>query len=162
LDDVTAEILTRDPATARLFVATVEEGASARLTANWIVNELPRETGDAPLDQLAFDAPHFAAFLRLVENDAINSSAAREVLAHLIRDGGDPAAIVDARGLRQLNDVAALEPLIAEVVAAHPDKADAYRGGRTGLLGFFVGQVMARSGGRANPQLVQQLLQKAL
>ncbi len=162
IEDVTAEILTRNPAAERLFTATVEEGASARLAANWIVNELAREVGDATLDQLTFDAPQFAAFLKLVENDEVSSSAAREVLAVLARDGGDPADILDARGLRQLNDPVALESVIDEVVRANPDKVEAFRGGRTGLLGFFVGQVMNRSGGRANPQLVQELLRQRL
>ena len=162
IDEVTAEIITRTPATERLFTATVQEGANARLAANWIVNELPRETGDTPLDQVAFDAPQFAAFLKLIENNEVNSSAAREVLAVLVREGGDPAAIIDARGLRQISDTAELERIIDEVIAANPDKAEAWRGGRTGLLGFFVGQVMRRTGGRANPQLVQSLLEQQL
>src|SRR5690606_17118329 len=130
--------------------------------ANWIVNELAREAGEAPLDQLGFDAPQFAAFLKMVENDEISSSAAREVLTILTRDGGDPAAIVDARGLRQISDTDQLEAIIHEVVAANPDKAEAYRSGRTGLIGFFVGQVMTRSGGRANPQVVRELLERVL
>ncbi|MHB1168602.1 MAG: glutamine--tRNA ligase/YqeY domain fusion protein, partial [Longimicrobiales bacterium] len=162
IDEVTAEILTRSPDRERLYTATVQEGASARLAANWIVNELPREAGEAPLDELAFDAPQFAAFLKLVENDEINSSAARDVLAVLVAEGGDPDAIIDARGLRQISDSAELESIIADVVEANPDKAEAYRGGRTGLLGFFVGQVMGRSGGRANPQMVRSLLEERL
>jgi glutaminyl-tRNA synthetase len=162
LDDVTAEILTREPATERLFMATVEEGASARLTANWIVNELAREVGDTPADTLAFDAPQFAALLRMIENEEINSSAARDVFATLVREGGDPAAIVDARGLRQVSDVGALERIVDDVIAANPDKLAAYRNGRTGLLGFFVGQVMSRSGGKANPQVVQSILAEKL
>src|SRR5690606_16869441 len=133
-----------------------------RLAANWIVNELPREVGETPLDQLAFDAPQFAAFLKLVENDQINSSAARDVLAVLVAEGGDPDAIIDARGLRQISDSAELERIIADVVEANPDKVEAYRGGKTGLLGFFVGQVMGRSGGRANPQMVRSLLEERL
>ena len=158
IDEVTAEIVTRSPASERLFTTTVQEGANPRLVANWMVNELPREIGETPLDQVAFDAPQFAAFLKLVENDDINSSAAREVLGVLVREGGDPAAIIDARGLRQISDTAELERIIDDVITANPDKAEAWRGGKTGLLGFFVGQVMNRSGGRANPQLVRELL----
>ena len=162
LDDVTAEILTRDPATERLFTATVEEGASARLAANWIVNELAREVGDAPPEDVALDAPQLAALLRLVENGAVGHAGAREVLAVLVREGGDPAAIIDARGLRQLSDTAAIDAIVADVIAANAPKVEAYRGGRTGLLGFFVGQVMARTGGRANPQVVGELLKQRL
>ncbi len=159
---MTAEIVTRSAASERLFTATVQEGANPRLVANWMVNELPREAGDTPLDQLAFDAPQFAAFLKLVENGEINSSAARDVLGVLVREGGDPTAIIDARGLRQISDTAELERIIDDVIAQNPDKAEAWRGGRIGLLGFFVGQVMRRSGGRANPQLVQSLLEQQL
>ncbi|MCV4776901.1 hypothetical protein OFM21_29435, partial [Escherichia coli] len=64
--------------------------------------------------------------------------------------------------LRQVSDVAAIEPVLERVLAAHPDKVEAYRGGKTGLLGFFVGQVMRETGGRANPQTVQELVTRKL
>ena len=76
--------------------------------------------------------------------------------------GGDPATIVAQQGLQQINDPAQLTPVIARVIAANAAKAEQYRSGKTGLLGFFVGQVMRESGGKANPQLLQDLVRAAL
>jgi Asp-tRNA(Asn)/Glu-tRNA(Gln) amidotransferase B subunit len=80
----------------------------------------------------------------------------------MVERGGDPRSIVEARGLAQISDAGAITPIVEEIVRANPDKADAYRGGRTGLLGFFVGQVMSRTGGRANPELVRNLVEQQL
>ena len=90
------------------------------------------------------------------------SPAGKQVLQILAADGGDPAAIVAERGLGSISDPAALDALIREVLALHPDRVEAYRGGRTGLIGFFVGQVVQRSGGRADPQQVRAALERSL
>jgi Asp-tRNA(Asn)/Glu-tRNA(Gln) amidotransferase B subunit len=98
----------------------------------------------------------------LAEDGTLSSSGARDVLAVLAREGGDPAAIVERLGLRQVSGEAELEPVVTEVLAANPGKVEDYRSGRTGLMGFFVGQVMRRTGGRANPEVTKQLLERAL
>jgi glutaminyl-tRNA synthetase len=158
IGEVDAEILTRDAETAHLFESAVGAGASARPAANWIVNELPRASAGRPVGDLALDGRSLAQLIALVEGGTISSSAAREVLAELAAEGGTAAAIVERRGLRQVSDAAALDPIVEAVIAANPDKAVAYRSGRTGLLGFFVGQVMQRTGGSANPEAVKSLL----
>ena len=78
------------------------------------------------------------------------------------RSGRDPGEIVRERGLEQVTDRAAIEPIVDALLAAHPDKVEAYRGGKTGLLGFFVGQIMRETRGTASPELVQELVREKL
>jgi glutaminyl-tRNA synthetase len=157
-----ANVLAVDEALGKLFDAAVTAGGPARAVANWLVNELPRELNGGDAWQLPFDGRALARLVSLVEDGTLSSTGGREVLGILVRDGGDPDDIVERNGLRQVSDESALEPIVAEVLAAHPDRVEAYRGGRTGLLGFFVGQVMSRSGGRANPERVKEILEGRL
>ncbi len=92
----------------------------------------------------------------------ISGTVAKELLGELLRDGGDPQALVEARGLEQITSPERLEPIIREVMGANGGQVEAYRGGRTNLFGFFVGQVMKATGGKADAQLVKQMLQERL
>ncbi len=160
-----ADVLARDPAGARLFedaVAALPGQSAARPVANWIIHELPREAGERSADALPFGGRELAALVSLTMQDTLSSSAAREVLAVLVREGGDPADIVDRLGLRQVSGAAELEPVVRDVLAANPAKVDDYRGGRTGLLGFFIGQVMRATGGRANPEVARELIERSI
>jgi glutaminyl-tRNA synthetase len=159
----TADILTRDTTVARFFddAAAALDGQPLTL-ANWIVHELAREARGRSLADLPFDARALAALVSLVDNGTLSSSAAREVLSELAEHGGDPVAIVERKGLRQVSDADALARAVQEVLAQHPAKVRDYRSGKTGLFGFFVGQVMRATGGRANPEVVQGLLRQSL
>lgn len=84
------------------------------------------------------------------------------MLAQAQESGADPVEIVEAKGLRQVSEAGALEPILDRLIAENPDKVVAYRSGKTGLMGFFVGQVMRETQGQANPQLVQELVAKKL
>jgi glutaminyl-tRNA synthetase len=157
-----AEILTREASTADLFDATVRHGAPPAASATWIVHELPaalRASGRT-LDDVASE--QIASLITLVEDGTVSGSGGRSVLGEMVASGDAPAAIVDRRGLRQLSDDDALRGTVDDVLAANPDKVQAYRGGKTGLLGFFMGQVMSRTGGRANPEVARRLLGEAL
>ena len=128
--------------------------------AKWIVNEIPRELrGQA---DLPFTGASLGQLVALMENGELSSSAAREVFAEMAERGGDPVAIVERRGLRQLSDDSALDPIVAQVLANDPDKVSAYRAGKTGLLGYFVGQVMRRTQGKADPERTNALLRERL
>jgi glutaminyl-tRNA synthetase len=157
-----AELLTRDAAQADLFEDAVGAGASAKAAANWTVQELPRVAGGRAPDALGFGGRELGELAVLVENGTISTAAAREVLAEMADGGGPPAEIVERRGLRQISDEAALAPEVDAVLAELAAKAEEYRGGKTGLMGLFVGQVMRRTGGRANPELVRRLLEARL
>jgi len=148
----------------RLFDEGVAAGAAARPLANWIANELQRELEAAGVDaaNAPFGGAELAELLALVDDGTLSATAGKTVLAELVRAGGSPRVIVAARGLAQVSDAAALGDAVSRVVAREEANAAAYRGGRTGLLGWFVGQVMKETGGRANPQLVQQLVRERL
>jgi glutaminyl-tRNA synthetase len=165
IDPVQADILTRDATTANLFDAAFDARADEHGTelspasiANWIVNELPRVQRDRSLDDLALTGAHLAAVIRMIERNEISSTVARDVLADVAENGGDPVAIVERGNLRQVDDAASLDPVITAVLREYDDRVQQYRAGRSGLLGFFVGQVMSRTQGRANPQKVAELL----
>jgi glutaminyl-tRNA synthetase len=158
LGEEEADILTRDEEMATLFEAAIAAHPNARGIANWIVNELPRERGDRALSELPFGGQEVAALVTLVDDGTLSGTSAREVLAEMAASGGDPRAIVERRGLRQINDEPALARVIDELLASNPEKVQQYRDGRTGLLGFFIGQAMGRTGGRANPELLKRLL----
>jgi glutaminyl-tRNA synthetase len=162
VDPEDAELLTRERATADFFEAALGGGGSPQRVASWVVNELPREIGDRPLANLSFGGQAFGELVALLEDGTLSSSTAREVLAEMVGSGASPAEVVDRKGLRQISDAAALEPIIDRILEAHPDKAEAYRGGREALLGFFMGQVMRETGGKANPELAKAELRRRL
>ncbi|MCB0060825.1 MAG: glutamine--tRNA ligase, partial [Caldilineaceae bacterium] len=130
--------------------------------ANWVLNEVLRELKEGSLESLPFDATALAKLVALVDNNTISTAAAKDVFAQMMSSGGDPATIVEKKGLQQISDAGQLMPLIEKVIAANAAKAAEYRSGKSGLLGFFIGQVMRETKGKANPQLVQELVQQQL
>ena len=162
LDEVEADVLSRDPVVARFFETAVTNGADAHSVARWLVNEVPGRLEGRSLDEVPFTPTQFAALVALVDAGTISNSAGKEVLAEMAQQGGAPQEIVERRGLLQISDAGQLTPVVSAIVQANADKAKAYRAGKTGLLGFFVGQVMARTGGRANPELARTLIEAAL
>ncbi len=127
--------------------------------AGWVVTEVARE---AKAGGLRFGPQAIGGLVALIDAGTITPAIAKQVFAELVASGGDPAAIVEARGLAPITDEGRLQALIDGVLAAHPDKVDAYKGGRHGLLGFFVGQVMQTTSGRADAQKVKGLLTASL
>jgi glutaminyl-tRNA synthetase len=156
-----ADVLTRDAAVSALFDQALQATTNAVAVANWIVNEIPRDVRERA-DALRVTGRDVGLLVAMLEANELSSSGAREVLAELLDQGGDPREIVERRGLRQVSDEAALSALVDDALSSNAAKVEAYRGGRTGLLGFFVGQVMTRSGGRANPEVVKRLLEDRL
>jgi aspartyl-tRNA(Asn)/glutamyl-tRNA(Gln) amidotransferase subunit B len=166
LNPYNASVLTADVVTARWFEALLEklgEQHAAR-ASNWLtsdlfgaLNRLGRGIEDSPV------TPSQAAeLLSLTADGTLSGTLAKQVFEIMLETGQDPGAIVEQRGLRQTSDTGAIEAAIAEVLAANPDKAAEYRGGKDKLFGFFVGQVMKAMAGKANPQVVNELLRKAL
>jgi len=107
-------------------------------------------------------SPRLAELLALVANGTISGKIAKEVYSALRDEDRSPAEIVEERGLSQMTDTGAIEAVVLEVIAANPNQAEAYRGGKTKMIGYFVGQVMKLTGGRANPQAVNELLKHHL
>ena len=157
-----AEILSGDLDLAAFFEAAVAAGAPAAATATWVVNELMGQLEDRALDSLPFGGKEAGGLVALLADGTLSSAGAKEVLAELLEHGGDPARIVERRGLEQVSDAGALDPIVERVIADNPDPVARYRAGKVGLLGFLVGQVMKASGGAANPATVQELLRRKL
>jgi glutaminyl-tRNA synthetase len=140
----------------------VAAGASAKGAANWAMQELSRAAGDRPIGDLPFSGRELGELVALVENGTLSSAGGREVLAVMAEEGGRPAALVERLGLQQVSDPAAIAPAVERVISTNAAKAEEYRAGKTGLLGFFIGQVMRETGGTANPELVRELVTERL
>ena len=100
--------------------------------------------------------------VKLLAEDAISSKQAKEVFAAVLDEDKDPAAVIDERGMKQVSDTGAIEAVVDGVLASFPDKVEQYKGGKTGLLGFFVGQCMKEMKGQGNPKVINELLAKKL
>jgi aspartyl-tRNA(Asn)/glutamyl-tRNA(Gln) amidotransferase subunit B len=165
-----ADMLVADRDTADYFEAVAKGGdkdgdkaRDAKLAANWVINELGgrlnREGKDIAAAPIA--APQLGAILDLIGDGTISGKIAKDVFEIVWNEGGDPRSIVAQRGLQQVTDVGALEKLVDDIVAGNPDKvADAKTNPKA--IGWFVGQVMKASGGKANPQAVNALLKKRI
>ncbi|WP_034385833.1 glutamine--tRNA ligase/YqeY domain fusion protein [Deinococcus sp. YIM 77859] len=153
-----ARTLVRDVGLGAFF-AQANAGEHAAQVAAWVVNDLAPglRSGESRLS--AADLPPLAA---LLAEGQISTRIAKDVLLRAAETGEAPAAIVEREGLRVVTDAEAIERAVQEVLRAHPDKVAAYRGGKTGLLGFFTGQVLRATGGKADPNIVGQKLAEAL
>jgi aspartyl-tRNA(Asn)/glutamyl-tRNA(Gln) amidotransferase subunit B len=100
--------------------------------------------------------------IQLIEGGTISGKIAKEILPELLEQGGSAKAIVEARGLGMISDPAAIAAIVEALLAAHPDEVAAFRGGKTKLQGFFVGQLMKQTGGKADPKLANQILNQKL
>jgi glutaminyl-tRNA synthetase len=156
-----ADLLSGTPAVVAFFRAALESSGSAAASARWIINELPRVAGDRDHDALPFDGFQLGALVRMVEEGKLTGPAAKDVLAEMARTGGDPATIAASRAAAPV-DAGALASLVDEVIAKHADKVAQYKAGKTGLLGFFVGQVVKASKGAADPATASKLISDRL
>ena len=164
LPEYDARILTASKDTADFFEKTVALGGSPKQVSNYVMVELARLLKDAKLEPVENPVrpEQLAAVLRLVENGTINSSVGKQVFEEVFTKGGDPEQIVKDKGLEQIDDSAAIEAVVKELVAANPKPAEDYRSGNKKALTFFVGRVMKAMKGKANPQTVNELVRKEL
>ena len=160
-EDVT-DLLTGDRPTGDLFLDAIAGGAPGAAVARWIVNDLPPALADRELAGVALTGAALGSLVAAVEGGRITGAAGKEVLAELVERGGDPERIIADRGLAQLSDEGAVAEIVERVLAENADKVDQYRAGKTALFGFFVGQVVRASHGKANPQVAQKLLAERL
>ena len=165
-----ARHLVESRATARFFEACMElagedAGALAKPVANLVINDVTAHLNahaDFDLEDSPLTPARAVALVRLVAEDAISSKQGKEVFAAVLEEGKDPADVVKERGMEQVSDAGAIEAVVDAVLAANPDKVAQYRGGKTGLIGFFVGQCMKETRGQGNPKVINELLAKKL
>lgn len=156
--------LTSDRKLADYFETAARASNNTRAAANWILSELLRELKNAGIDiaGCGIKAEDLGAMIRLIDDKTISGKIAKDVFVEMFATGKTPAEIVKEKGLTQITDTAAIEKIVDEVIAASPKQVENYRGGKTQLMGFFVGQVIKASGGKANPQAVNDILKKKL
>jgi aspartyl-tRNA(Asn)/glutamyl-tRNA(Gln) amidotransferase subunit B len=159
-----ADVLVAERESAAFFEAIVNGGTrDPKIAANWVINELfgrlNKEGREIEASPVA--AEQIGAILDLLADGTISSKIAKEVFEIVWSEGGDPRAIVKARGLEQVTDTGAIERAIDEIIAGNPDKVEQAKT-KPAVVGWFVGQVMKASGGKANPQTVNALLKKKL
>ena len=157
-----AEVLATDLGASKLVEAARTSGASAKLAASWVVNILPGELKGSEIESIPFGGGELAELISLVEDGTISTSIGKKVLSEMIQSGEAPSLIVEQKGLKQVNDAGAIAGIISKVLEANPEKVDEYKSGKTGLIGFFVGQAMKASQGAANPKMVKELLAEKL
>jgi aspartyl-tRNA(Asn)/glutamyl-tRNA(Gln) amidotransferase subunit B len=162
LSSYDADVLVAERSAADYF-ETVATGRDAKAAANWVINELAgrlnrqgKEIAASPVT-----TAQLGAILDLISEGVISGKIAKDLFEIVWSEGGDPRALVEARGLKQVTDLSAIEKVVDEIVANNPDKV-AQAKAKPAMIGWFVGQVMRASGGKANPQAVNDLLKQKL
>ena len=165
LREADAEVLAMSRAMADYYEAVAKAtSAKAQIAANWVVGELTgalnRDGQDITNSPVSADA--LAGLLDRIADNTISGKIAKEVFEAMWAGEGDADAIIDARGLKQITDTGAIDAIVDKVIASNPSQVAEYRGGKDKLIGFFVGQVMKETGGKANPAQVNQALKAKL
>ncbi len=158
-----ASVLVQEKERAEYFEKAAE-GRDAKLVANWLTTELlgALHKADLELRQSPIKPAQLGALVALISDNTISGRIAKEVFAEMFTTGKEAGVIVEEKGLKQVTDTGAIEKIVNEVLAENPDKVAEYKGGKDKLFGFFVGNVLKKSGGKANPGIVNDLLKKKL
>jgi aspartyl-tRNA(Asn)/glutamyl-tRNA(Gln) amidotransferase subunit B len=164
IPDYDAGVLTLSREVADYYEDVARESGSAKAASNWVMTEVLRKLKDdeRPLAACPVRPGQLAQMIKLIDAGTISGKTAKDVFEKMWATGEGAKQIVEREGLLQVSDEAAIEAAIAEVMAASPGQVETYQKGKTATLGWFVGQVMKKTGGRANPQVVNTLLKKAL
>jgi aspartyl-tRNA(Asn)/glutamyl-tRNA(Gln) amidotransferase subunit B len=161
-------VLTLSREVADYFEAAARESGNAKAASNWVMTEILRKLKQGSSDEelASADIPvspsSLGELIRLIDSGTISGKTAKDVFERMWTSGEPPRAIVEREGLTQVSDEGAIQAAVDEVIAANPGQVATYRKGKTTTLGWFVGQVMRKTGGKANPQLVNDLLKRAL
>ncbi len=164
LSEYDARVLTSSRELADYFEDCAKQVKTPKLAANWVMGDLLGllNAEGKEIDASPVPASQLAELLRLIEDNLISGRIAKTVFAEMVKSGKAPMRIVEERGLVQVTDESAIKEAVDRVLANNPGEVEKYRGGKTKLFGFFVGQVMKETKGKANPQMVNRLLKRRL
>ena len=165
LPEYDADILTTERSLAEYFENALEAyGGDPKKVSNWMMNDILRMLKEMNINasDLSITPEHLAHLIKLVDEGIINAPTAKSLLVKIQESGKSPQTLVEELGLSQVSDADAIRQVCEEIISAYPDEVAAYRSGKQGLLGWFVGQVMQRMRGKAEPQLTRQLLEQLL
>jgi aspartyl-tRNA(Asn)/glutamyl-tRNA(Gln) amidotransferase subunit B len=159
-----ADILTSSPAVAAWYEEVIRAGADPKKASNWVMGEVLRILNETQSDigEFKIKPSMLASLLTLVDTGIISGSMAKSVFEEMIASGKAPEAIVEENGLRQISDSGALREIARKIVGENPDAAEKFRAGKTQLMGFFVGEVMKATKGKANPKEVNTIMRELL
>ncbi|MFO7758959.1 MAG: Asp-tRNA(Asn)/Glu-tRNA(Gln) amidotransferase subunit GatB, partial [Roseovarius sp.] len=159
LNEYDASVLTADLANAAYFEAVAEGAGDGKLAANWVINELfgRLKKEDHTIKDSPVSPAQLAAIVRLIKSDAISGKIAKDLFEIVYTTGGDPETIVEERGMKQVTDTAEIEAAVDQIIAANPAQVEKAQANPK-LAGWFVGQVMKATGGRANPKTVNAIV----
>jgi len=157
-------VLTQEKNLADYFEEVADKSGNPKAASNWVMTELLRELNEAKIevDQSPVSAVHLAEMIQMIDKKEISGKMAKDVFSEMWKTKSSPKEIVKAKGMSQITDSSAIEKIIDDVMAASAQAVTDYRGGKTKLFGFFVGQVMKASKGQANPEMVNKLLLEKL
>ncbi|MEO2169648.1 MAG: hypothetical protein ABGY42_16320, partial [bacterium] len=164
LSEYDAGVLTARRDLGDYFEATATGHGNPKAVANWIMGDLLRVVRERRLDdtlvieEWPVPAAHLGALVQRIDDSTISGKIAKKVFEEMVSSGQSPDAIIEAQGLKQVTDEGAIRAVVDEILARHGDKVEEYRGGKEQLLGFFVGQVMQATQGKANPRVVNEIL----
>jgi len=162
LNSEVANTLARDEQLSSFYEASLAVLNSPANLANIVTNEVARELKQMQASELKFNAKQIAELVKMIDDATISNKIAKQVFEEMVKSGENPAQIVEAKGLIQISDPSVISPIIDEVIAKNPDNVAKFKAGNTKLLGFFVGQVLKATGGKANPQVVNSLVAEKL
>ena len=159
-----ARILSSSIETADYFETVAKTSGDGKQAANWVQGELAGTLNQAgkSITESPIVAEELGALIKLIGDGTLSGKLAKDVFAKMFESGKTAAEIVEAEGLQQISDTGELEKIVDELIANNPKQVETYRGGKTGILGFFVGQVMKATRGQANPKAVNEILTKKL
>jgi aspartyl-tRNA(Asn)/glutamyl-tRNA(Gln) amidotransferase subunit B len=159
-----ARVLCDDRQVAQYFETAVARGASPKQVANWVMGDIAAYLNSQELiiSEIALTPESLAELIQLIESGTISGKIAKDILPDLLVKGGSAKELVESKGLIQISDSRELEKIVAEVIAAHPKEVEKFRQGKGNMKGFFVGQVMKKTNGRADPKLTNQLVEQKL
>jgi len=162
LNSEVANTLARDEQLSAFYENSLSLLNSPVALANIVSNEVARELKETQIDTLKFSASQIAELIKMVDDETISNKIAKQVFEEMAKSGENPTKIVEAKGLIQISDPVVISSVIDEIMAKNPDNVAKFRAGNTKLLGFFVGQVLKSTGGKANPKVVNSLVAEKL
>jgi len=162
LNSEVANTLARDEKLSYFYEEALTLCNTPVALANMVANEVARELKNRTLNEVKFDASKVASLVKMVEDETISTKIAKQVFEQMLQSGETPSKIVEDKGLVQMSDPSIISPIIDEVIAKNPENVAKFKAGNSKLLGFFVGQVLKATGGKANPKIVNMLVAKSL
>jgi len=162
LNSMVADILARDEKLSSFYEDALLALNSPVALANIVSNEVARELKENQDSELKFNTAQIAELVKMIDDKTISNKIAKQVFEEMAKSGENPSAIVEVKGLVQISDPAKISPIIDEIIVKNPDNVAKFKAGNTKLLGFFVGQVLKATGGKANPQIVNKLVVEKL